>query len=114
MPVLHLLAGPHGAGKTSYVRDVLGPTTRLPFINADEIAVQMWPGAQPEHAYAAAQIAEMQRREKIDEGSSFIFETVFSHPSEVDLVSDAVHAGYLIELPQSHGYRIRSNTFYLL
>ena len=98
MPVLYLLAGPNGAGKSSYVHDVLGPTTSLPFINADEIAAEMWPGAQTGHAYEAAQLAEAQRREKIAEGSSFISETVFSHPSKIDLVSDAVDAGYLVHL----------------
>lgn len=98
MPLLHLLAGPNGAGKSTYVRDVLIPSTGLPFINADEIALERWPDAQAEHAYDAAQIAESQRREKIDQRRSFITETVFSHPSKVQLVSDAVDAGYLVHL----------------
>lgn len=98
MPVLHLLAGPNGAGKSSYVHDVLRPLTSLPFINTDEIAAEKWPRAQIGHAYEAAALAEVQRREKIAEGSSFISETVFSHPSKIDLVSDAVEAGYLVHL----------------
>lgn len=98
MPVLHLLAGPNGAGKSSYVRDVLAPVTGLPFINADEIAAEKWPDAQAEHAYQAARIAEARRRERLAEGSSFISETVFSHPSKVELVSDAVEMGYLVHL----------------
>lgn len=75
MPLLHLLAGPKGAGKSSYVRDVLTPVTGLPFINA-----------------------EAQRRERIGAGESFICETVFSHQSKVRLVADAVDAGYLVHL----------------
>lgn len=98
MPLLHLLAGPNGAGKSSYVRDVLTPATGLPFINADEIAAERWPDAQAEHGYEAAQIAEAQRRDRIAEGASFISETVFSHPSKVQLVSDGVEAGYLVHL----------------
>jgi len=98
MPVLHLLAGPNGAGKSSYVRDVLGAATRLPFINADEIAAERWPGAESEHAYEAARLAEDERRQRIADGSSFISETVFSHPSKVELVSAAVDAGYLVHL----------------
>lgn len=98
MPVLHLLAGPNGAGRSSYVHDVLGPVTGLPFINADEIAAERWPDAQAEHTYEAARLAEARRREAIAEGSSFISETVFSHPSKVQLVADAVGAGYLVHL----------------
>lgn len=98
MPLLHLLAGPNGAGKSTYVRDVLSPTTRLPFINADEITLERWPDAQAEHAYEAAQIAEARRRDHIAHRRSFITETVFSHPSKVQLVSDAVDAGYLVHL----------------
>lgn len=98
MPLLHLLAGPNGAGKSSYVRDILVPVTQLPVINADEIAAERWPNARAEHAYDAARIAEAQRRDRIAEGTSFISETVFSHPSKVQLVADAVEAGYLVHL----------------
>src|SRR6185312_14341909 len=98
MPLLHLLAGPNGAGKSSYVRDILAPATHLPFINADEIAASRWPDAQAAHAYEAAQMAEVQRRELIAAGTSFISETVFSHPSKIQLVSHASDAGYLVHL----------------
>lgn len=98
MPLLYLLAGPNGAGKSSYVQDILAPATSLPFINADGIAARKWPDAQAEHAYDAARLAEAQRRGRIAEGSSFITETVFSHQSKVQLVSDAVNAGYLVHL----------------
>jgi len=98
MPLLHVLAGPNGAGKSTYVRDVLAPVTGLPFVNADEIAAERWPQAQVEHAYDAAKIAARRRRELIDDRASFITETVFSHPSKIDLVADAVSAGYLVHL----------------
>lgn len=98
MPLLHLLAGPNGAGKSTYVRDLLMPATGLPFINADEIAEERWPDEQAAHAYEAARIAAAQRRDRIAHGASFISETVFSHPSKVQLVADAVDAGYLVRL----------------
>lgn len=98
MPLLHLLAGPNGAGRSSYVHDVLTPATGLPFINADEIAAERWPDAQVEHAYEAARIAEDRRRDLIAQSASFISETVFSHPSKVRLVADARDAGYLVHL----------------
>lgn len=85
MPLLHLLAGPNGAGKSTYVRDVLVPATSLPFVNADLIAAQRSPQSQAVHAYEAAQIAGAERRAHIAAGDSFISETVFSHPSKVQL-----------------------------
>ncbi len=98
MPLLHLLAGPNGSGKSSYVADVLAPITRLPFINADEIAAAHWPDSAAQHAYEAAQLAEQLRRQRMTDGASFISETVFSHPSKVQLVADASSAGYLVHL----------------
>ncbi|MGO1182321.1 MAG: zeta toxin family protein [Micrococcaceae bacterium] len=98
MPIFHLIAGPNGAGKSSYVRDVLIPATKLPFINADEIAADRWPDAQVQHAYEAARIAESQRQVRLSQGASFISETVFSHPSKVQLVADFVDAGFLVHL----------------
>ena len=50
MPVLHLLAGPNGSGKSTLFERILGPTTRLPFINVDLITARRWPGAEEEHA----------------------------------------------------------------
>ena len=90
MPVLHLLAGPNGAGKSTYANRVLIPVTGLPFINADVIAQQQWPGAEAERAYEAASMAERKRRQLMGAGRSFITGTVFSHPSKVALVADGV------------------------
>jgi predicted ABC-type ATPase len=97
-PVLHLLAGPNGAGKTTCYGRVLAPVTHLPFINADLIARRRWPGEETERAYQAAALAEEQRRAAMAEGRSFVTETVFSHPSKVDLLADAGAAGYLRHL----------------
>lgn len=74
-PVLHVLAGPNGAGKSTFVHRVLVPVTRLPFINADEIAAERWPGEEAEHAYAASEAAAGARSELLEQRSSFITET---------------------------------------
>lgn len=98
MPILHLLAGPNGSGKTSYARDVLTPVTGLPFINADNLAAAHWPHDPSEHSYEAARMAETERRRLMTQGTSFITETVFSHPSKVALLADASTLGYLVQL----------------
>lgn len=96
-PVLHLLAGPNGAGKTTFAIR-LRAITHLPFVNADLIAAKRWPDAQLDHAYAAAEAAADERVRLMERGSSFITETVFSHPSKVVLVQDAAKRGYLVHL----------------
>ncbi|MFS0910304.1 zeta toxin family protein [Microbacterium sp. 179-I 3D2 NHS] len=98
MPVLHLLAGPNGSGKSTYVERILQPVTHLPVVNADRIAAVEWPASPAEHAYEASRLAAEKRGELLDAQRSFITETVFSHPSKVDLVADAVRRGYLVHL----------------
>lgn len=71
-PALHVLAGPNGAGKTTFVEELLRPVLHLPFVNADAIAT--------------------------DRRASFIAETVFSHPSKVELIRAAKDAGYVVTL----------------
>lgn len=95
---MHLIAGPNGAGKTTLATRVIAPATRLPFVNADVIAAQRWPAAQAEHAYEASQVAAEQRQDLIAARTSFITETVFSHPSKLALILDAQAAGYHVNL----------------
>lgn len=98
MPILHLLAGPNGSGKSTYVARMLQPLTHLPFINADVIAAERWPDAQAENAYEASRAAAAERAEFMATGRSFITETVFSHESKLELISDAVSMGYIVHL----------------
>lgn len=74
------------------------PVTHLPFVNADVIAAERWPGQEAAHAYDASATAAEERARLLADGRSFITETVFSHPSKVDLVDDAVARGYLVHL----------------
>ena len=97
-PVLHLLAGPNGAGKSTFVVEVLEPVTHLPFVNADLIAAERWPEAQAAHAYDASRAAAAERSRLMAARASFVTETVFSHPSKVDLVAEATALGYLVHL----------------
>ncbi len=97
-PVLHLLAGSNGAGKTTYVTRVLQPVTHLRFVNADVIAAERWPDSAQEHAYDASRAAAEERDRLLAERTSFITETVFSHPSKVDLVRQAAGLGYRVHL----------------
>lgn len=97
-PVLHLLAGPNGAGKSTLYERVIGPATHLQFVNADRIAAEKWPGEELAHGYEAARWAAHQRDTLIGQRRSFVTETVFSHPSKIELIAAARQAGYLITL----------------
>lgn len=97
-PVIHLLAGPNGAGKTTLAERVIQPVTHLPFVNADVIAKDRWPGHDMEHALEASAAAAVERDRLMNQRQSFITETVFSHPSKVGLVEHLAAAGYLVHL----------------
>jgi len=96
-PILHVIAGPNGAGKTTFYEEVIAPIP-LEFVNADMIAAQRWPGDEVAHGYEAARIAAISRDAMFAAGASFATETVFSHPSKVDLVRRAMNDGYKVTL----------------
>lgn len=99
MSRLELVVGPNGAGKSTFVELVLAPSSgRLPFVNADVIAKARWPEAAEEHSYDAARIASATRERLLEQGDSFIAETVFSHPSKVDLIRSALRHGFEVHL----------------
>ena len=96
---LDLVVGPNGAGKSTCVAFTLVPL--LPHsvvVNADEIARQRWPDDPAPHAYDAAQVAADTRARLIEVGRSFIAETVFSHPSKLDLICAAHTGGFTVVL----------------
>lgn len=97
-PLLRVLAGPNGAGKSTYYARRIAPFAELPFINADVIARVRWPQAPEAHSYEAAQIAEDLRKTALRKRQSFVAETVFSHPSKLDLLREARAAGYQVWL----------------
>ncbi|WP_071286270.1 zeta toxin family protein [Mycolicibacterium llatzerense] len=99
MKRLDLVVGSNGAGKSTFVELTLAPLLpRSVFVNADEIAKQRWPADPLGHAYEAAKIAAATREALIEQGRSLIAETVFSHPSKLELIDTARQAGYVVVL----------------
>ena len=92
-PLIVAIAGPNGAGKSTFHKDFIRPFS-LPFINADEIALE-----SRLSAYEAAEAAERLRAEFVARGESFVFETVLSDPpgEKVEFLRQAVAA---------HGYAV--------
>ncbi|EAR21579.1 zeta toxin family protein [Nitrococcus mobilis] len=102
-PRLILLVGPNGAGKTSlYETFIARRFPELPFVNADRLATEHWPGEEEQHAYEAAQLAAAHREALLHAYRSFVAETVFSHPSKVELIERAITLGYEVWLLVIH------------
>jgi predicted ABC-type ATPase len=96
---LDLVVGPNGAGKSTFVELTLAPLLRgCVLVNADEIAKQRWPQDPTAHAYDAAKIAADTRLKLIELSRPFIAETVFSHPSKLELIDVAHAAKYTVVL----------------
>ena len=97
---LDLVVGPNGAGKSTFVNLTLAEAlpAGTPFVNADIIAASRWPDAAEEHSYEAAQVAAQTRAALIARGEPLIAETVFSHPSKLELVREAHRCGYYVAL----------------
>jgi predicted ABC-type ATPase len=96
---LDLVVGPNGAGKSTFVALTLARLLpRSVFVNADEIAKQRWPDDPMGHAYDAARVAAETRARLIELGKPFIAETVFSHPSKLELIRSARTAGFTVAL----------------
>lgn len=93
-PVIVALAGPNGAGKTTFYHAHL-ESSGLRFLNADILAAEL-----DLDAYLASEIAARLRQELVNQGDSFIFETVFSDPvgDKLAFLKAATQRGYNIVL----------------
>lgn len=93
-PVVVAIAGPKGAGKTTFYYAHLA-SAGLRFVNADVLAAEL--DVDP---YKAAELADAVRRRLLANGESFVFETVFSDPvgAKIGFLEDAVLQGYTVVL----------------
>jgi predicted ABC-type ATPase len=98
-PVFYLLAGPNGAGKSTLYRAAVAEgliPTELEFVNADLFeAGHLSQVVDPKVRSEQARLwADQRRSTLLGAGRSFVSETVFSHPSKLQLLADAQAAGF--------------------
>lgn len=98
---LWILVGGNGAGKSTFYKLYL-KGLGIPFVNADNIAKIVYPDTQEDRSYDAAKLAEQIRRDLLMSGSSFCFETVYSHPSKIDFLAEAKALGYEVIMVVIH------------
>jgi predicted ABC-type ATPase len=97
-PFLLVFAGPNGSGKSTLVDYLIEAGIDFgEHINPDEIAATL-DLPEPVRSRQAQAIADFQRDRCLADKSSFGFETVMSHPSEVNFMIRADDAGYDVTL----------------
>jgi predicted ABC-type ATPase len=107
-PLAIAFAGPNGSGKTTIVtalreqglRLLTGEHIQIPkqFINPDQIEKDLGGSGGPIASEAAQREAIRQRRIAMEQGQSFAFETVMSHPSRISELASLANYGYFVIL----------------
>ena len=100
-PVLIVIAGPNGSGKTTITSRILRHEwlEDAVYVNPDQVAQDRFGDwNSPKAVLQAAQYCEQQREECLANRQSFIFETVLSSDGKVDFIRRAKVAGYFIRL----------------
>ena len=100
-PVLIVIAGPNGSGKTTITSKILRHEwlEDAIYVNPDQVAQERFGDwNSPEAVMQAAQYCEQQREQCLAQRHSLIFETVLSSEGKVDFIRRAHEAGYFIRI----------------
>lgn len=100
-PVLIVIAGPNGSGKTSTTRLVIKHewAEQCVYINPDEIAQSKFGDwNNPSAVRKSVEYCEEWREQLLREHKDFIFETVLSSDGKVDFIKRAKEDGYFIRV----------------
>lgn len=98
-PVLCVVAGPNGSGKTSTTIQLLANewTESSLYINPDNIAQEIFGDWNSQNAVLkAAQYATELRYKCLEEKRDFVFETVFSSDEKLEFLRKAHECGFFI------------------
>ena len=100
-PVMCIVAGPNGSGKTTTTEQLLKNEWGADslYINPDNIAKDTYGDwNSTEAVLKAAQKATEQRYECLKNGTDFVFETVFSSAEKMEFIQKAKDAGFFIRI----------------
>ena len=99
-PVLAVIAGPNGSGKTTITEELLRHRwlEGCAYINPDNIAQDLGDWNDPVLIKQAADQADDLREGYLRQRQSLAFETVFSSPGKLDFVRRAAESGYFVRL----------------
>ena len=100
-PILIVIAGPNGSGKTSITSKILQHEwiENCLYINPDNIAKDTFGDWNSNEAVIkAAKLSAQMREDCLIESKSLIFETVLSAYDKIDFIQRAKHQGYFVRL----------------
>lgn len=100
-PILIVIAGPNGSGKTSITNKILQHewVEECTYINPDNIALNLYGDWNSDEAVLKAAIFSTQMREDcLKNGKNMIFETVLSADDKINFIQRAKAKGYFIRL----------------
>ena len=100
-PLLIVIAGPNGSGKTTITSEVLESEWMedAVYINPDIVAQEKYGDwNSPEAVRESAIFCEQCREQCLAERKSLIFETVLSAPDKIDFIRRAKKAGYFVRI----------------
>ena len=97
MPIIYVIAGPNGVGKTTFASRYLPEEIhQLEFVNADLIAKGLSPFAPETVSLEAGRMALLRIRKLVRGQKSFTWETTLSGRSAAVWLREAKNAGYTI------------------
>ena len=95
MPILYIIAGPNGVGKTTFADHYLPDEAKhLEFVNVDLIARGLSPYDPDSVAIEAGRIALRRIRELIEQRAGFTWETTLSGKTAMTWLRQARQVGY--------------------
>lgn len=99
MPEIIIVAGPNGAGETSFARQHVDARRRtITFVNADEISRHLPAAAQTHRDLQAARLMLKQIDELAARRADFMIETTLAALTYLDKISQWRLAGYRVSL----------------
>lgn len=99
-PNLLILAGPNGSGKTTFASLLMQHDwgKHCLNINADALAQELGDWNNSACVQQAQQLVKEQLYNSLSDRQDIIYETVFSHPSKLELIRRAISLGYFVRL----------------